>query len=205
MNNYIKSKIKVTTAVSGSTRTWGFSVTGDGMSYSRQGCAPGETANALEIMAVTEGLRQLPDGTGVIISTGLDYVRYATLALISNGKAGYKKWYKAFLRGEALNQDLWRSLQLQLARLKIEVERSTGKERTACKTMAESVRDPSPHPIPVSAFNARSWSASLNRGTAGYSFTMPAVSISTEIQFGQDASAAAVIGDTPDHLDEALW
>lgn len=146
-------RIRITTAVSRSGCFWAATVTGSGTNYSLRGCAPGKTLNALELIAAKEALRSVPNGASVTIATILDYLRYGLLALSHKGKHKYKRLYARFMNGVARNQELWRSLEWEVSRLRVDAERLSKQAHAACRAIAESPTGPSVNPILV--HNAR--------------------------------------------------
>ena len=73
------------------------------------GHVPDTTNNRMELQAVLEGLRAVPDGESITMTTDSEYVRKGITEWIHNWKR--RGWLTA-AKKPVLNQDLWKELDL---------------------------------------------------------------------------------------------
>jgi len=75
------------------------------------------TNNRMELTAVLEGLRSLPEGTQVDLSADSQYVLKGLAEWLDNWK---RRGWRTASRKPVKNEDLWRALDAERARLRID-------------------------------------------------------------------------------------
>lgn len=110
----------------------------DGDEQVLTGGEPATTNNRMELMAVLEGLRSLPDASKVSLSADSQYVLKGMTEWLDNWK---RRGWRTANRKPVKNEDLWRAIDIECARLDIEtmwVEGHSGHaENERCDQLAK--------------------------------------------------------------------